>query len=243
MSCEKARDRSAVASSSIANNSVANNSVADHSGADHSFTNKAAGERVHHSQVHTLHHWLGLCVVGLLMMGCSTSNADTVANTDTVANAEKDPTPPLTRPEQSTRPGKTSLFNNAQILPVGATTDLGGVTIDLEVTRNLEEQAKGLMFRERLPDDRGMLFSFDPPRIARFWMKDVVIDLDMVFLYEGEIVEIAADVPPCASEPCPTYGPVGKLVDTVIELRGGRAAELGLKRGDAVVIETLSQDG
>ena len=74
-------------------------------------------------------------------------------------------------------------------------------------------------------------------------MKNVVIDLDMVFVHNDEIVGIAADVPPCTTTPCPNYGPgFGVLVDEVIELRGGRAAELGLAVGDSALVQPLATD-
>jgi uncharacterized membrane protein (UPF0127 family) len=129
-----------------------------------------------------------------------------------------------------------------QVLPITAEVELGGVTIGLEVARTPEEQALGLMYRQELSDDRGMVFPFSPPRPVSFWMKNVVISLDMVFVQGGEIVGIAADVPPCAADPCPTYGPGRQVVSYVIELRGGRAAELGLEVGDSVDIEWLTPE-
>ena len=128
-----------------------------------------------------------------------------------------------------------------QILPVTAEVELGGQIIGLEVAQTREQQAIGLMHRERLADDRGMLFPFAIPRSARFWMKNVLIPLDMVFVYQGEIVAILHDVPPCAADPCPTYGPEQQIVDHVIELRGGRAADLGLQAGDRVQVRWLNE--
>jgi len=69
-------------------------------------------------------------------------------------------------------------------------------------------------------------------------MKDVPIALDMLFLRDSTIQHIAAQVAPCPSEPCPTYGPQ-EPVSQVIELRGGRAEELGLDVGDHVRIESV----
>jgi uncharacterized membrane protein (UPF0127 family) len=80
-----------------------------------------------------------------------------------------------------------------------------------------------------------MLFAFVPPQRVSFWMKNTLIPLDMVFLREGQVKAITANVPPCRTEPCPSY-PSGVAIDQVIELRGGRAAELGLKVGDRVNI-------
>lgn len=108
--------------------------------------------------------------------------------------------------------------------------------IGLEVAKTPEQQALGLMYRTSLDDNRGMLFSFDPPRPTRFWMKNCLINLDMIFLREGIVQAIFADVPPCKTDPCPNYGPEG-LIDQVIEIRGGRAKELGLKVGDPLPIQ------
>lgn len=129
--------------------------------------------------------------------------------------------------------------NTAQALDISAEVAIADQVIQLEVARTPQEQATGLMFRTELANDRGMLFPFSAPRVARFWMKNVPISLDMVFLRDGEVVAIAADVPPCLTASCPTYGP-GVMVDQVLELRGGRAAELGLQEGDRLTIEYLS---
>jgi uncharacterized protein len=126
-------------------------------------------------------------------------------------------------------------FEQEQVLPVGATVILGEQTIELEVARTPQQQALGLMFRESLPDNRGMLFSFEPAREVGFWMKNVKISLDMIFLRDG-VIRAILSVPPCASDPCPTYGPL-EPIDQVIELRGGRAEELGLKEGDRAIVK------
>ena len=143
-----------------------------------------------------------------------------------------------------------SLFggiDSGQILPISVNTIMGdralaepSQRIGLEVAKTPEEQATGLMFRTELPDDRGMLFPIAPARNVRFWMRNVLIELDMVFLREGVVLAIIPNVPPCFSETCPNYGP-DVPVDGVIELRGGRAAQLGVKIGDR--IPNLPQPG
>jgi len=71
-------------------------------------------------------------------------------------------------------------------------------------------------------------------------MKNTKIPLDMVFLRDGQVKAIKVNVPPCTTTPCPSYGPESEtLIDQVIELRAGRAAELGLKVGDRVSIKFL----
>jgi len=125
-----------------------------------------------------------------------------------------------------------------QQLEVSAQVAISGELIDLEVARTPEQQALGLMYRPELPDNRGMLFPFPSPRILTFWMKNVPVPLDMVFLLDGEVKAIAASVPPCTTPSCPVYGP-NEPVNQVIELRSGRAAELGLQVGDRLEIQFL----
>jgi uncharacterized membrane protein (UPF0127 family) len=126
----------------------------------------------------------------------------------------------------------------AQFLPVTARGFMGGETVALEVARTSEQIARGLMFRKELPPDRGMLFVYEPPQPARFWMKNVIVPLDVLFLRDGVVVDVAHSMPPCRGDMCPLYGPDGP-VDQVIELRGGRAKELGLAVGDPVRVEFL----
>jgi uncharacterized membrane protein (UPF0127 family) len=95
----------------------------------------------------------------------------------------------------------------------------------VELARTPEEQAYGLMNRTRLGDQEGMLFPFDPPRPASFWMKNTLIPLDMIFVRaDGSIARIAAMTTPLSEN---TWQ-VGEPVAAVLELRGGRAAELGI---------------
>ena len=100
-----------------------------------------------------------------------------------------------------------------------------------EVARSPEEQAMGLMHRQSLAPDRAMLFPYDPPQPASFWMKNTLIPLDIVFIRaDGTIARIAADTVPLSLEPIPSLEPVA----AVLEIAGGRAAELGIEPGDRV---------
>ena len=95
----------------------------------------------------------------------------------------------------------------------------------------MEEQEQGLMFRKEIAADGGMLFPMEPPRTASFWMKDTLIPLDMLFIHtDGSIAFIKAQAQPYAREPVSAGVPVA----AVLELRGGRAAELGIGEGDRV---------
>ena len=84
------------------------------------------------------------------------------------------------------------------------------------------------MFRQSIAGDRGMIFPYDPPQDVAFWMKNTLIPLDILFIRsDGTIVRItkaqAMDLTPL---------PSGEPVAGVLEIRGGRAAELGIKEGD-----------
>lgn len=101
----------------------------------------------------------------------------------------------------------------------------------VEIARTEQEQADGLMGRRSLAPDRGMLFPFDPPRPASFWMRNTLIPLDMLFIRtDGTIARIAANTVPLSEEPVG----VEQEMSAVLELRGGRAAELGIREGDRV---------
>jgi uncharacterized membrane protein (UPF0127 family) len=98
----------------------------------------------------------------------------------------------------------------------------------VEVAATPEQQERGLMFVKSLAGDRGMIFPYDPPRDVSFWMKNTLIPLDIVFIRsDGTIVRIthakALDLSPL---------PSGEPVAAVLEIRGGRAAELGINEGD-----------
>ena len=95
----------------------------------------------------------------------------------------------------------------------------------VEVARTAEEQAQGLMFRTGLPADGGMLFPFEKPRIASFWMKNTLIPLDMIFVRaDGSIDRIAENTIPQSLEPVVSGGEVA----AVLELAGGTATRLGI---------------
>lgn len=126
--------------------------------------------------------------------------------------------------------------------PLTAQVTIGSETILLEVAQTPAQQAQGLMFRTELAGDRGMLFQFPEPRIARFWMKNTLIPLDIIFLRAGKIKRIIANVPPCKADPCPTYGPMADEVDQVLELGAGRAKELGLEVNQVLKFLPLKND-
>ncbi|MEQ8964843.1 MAG: DUF192 domain-containing protein [Azospirillaceae bacterium] len=117
--------------------------------------------------------------------------------------------------------------------PLAIETQRGGVyhfTVEMALTR--QQQAMGLMFRESLGADRGMLFVFDPPRRASFWMRNTLISLDMLFIApDGRILNIARRTEPLSEESRPSDG----IARGVLELRGGLTELLGIRAGDRVL--------
>lgn len=101
----------------------------------------------------------------------------------------------------------------------------------VEIAATPEEQAQGLMNRQSLAPDRGMIFPYQPPQPVAFWMKNTLIPLDMIFIAPGgRILRIEANTVPLSLEPVGS----GEAVEAVLELAGGRSAELGIAAGDKV---------
>lgn len=115
------------------------------------------------------------------------------------------------------------------LIPVTITSQGKVHRFTAELAQTPEQQAKGLMFRTRLGPDEGMLFPFNPPKAASFWMRNTVISLDLVFIApDGRVTNVAANAQPYDETKLLSKG----LVKAVLELPGGRAAELGITAGD-----------
>jgi uncharacterized protein len=95
----------------------------------------------------------------------------------------------------------------------------------IEIARTPEEQARGLMFRTSIAPDGGMIFPMDPPRSASFWMKNCPASQDWFFIRaDGSIARLVENTTPYSLEPIGVDEPVA----AVLEIAGGRAAELGI---------------
>jgi uncharacterized membrane protein (UPF0127 family) len=106
-----------------------------------------------------------------------------------------------------------------------------GTHVTLEVAVSDQERMLGLMYRDQLPSDHGMLFIFEADGIWPFWMKNTFIPLDLVWLdASGKVVEVRADVQPCRMDPCPSYRPRSEA-RTVLEVNAGAAARHGIVTG------------
>ena len=117
------------------------------------------------------------------------------------------------------------------VQPLDVLTARGVFHFKVEVADTDASREKGLMFRKAVAADRGMLFDFKSPRPVAFWMKNTLIPLDMLFISaDGHVVSIARDAVPLSEIPIPSGG----AILGVLELRGGRAAEIGAQPGDSV---------
>ena len=129
-----------------------------------------------------------------------------------------------------------STVQPGQTIPLTVTTAAGARTFKVKIARTVEDQAKGLMYRTDIARDGGMLFTpypaeGGPPREASFWMKNTPTPLDIVFIRsDGTIATIAENTVPFSETPVPS----GEPVSAVLEILGGRSAELGIAEGDRV---------
>lgn len=109
------------------------------------------------------------------------------------------------------------------------------ILVYVEIADDPHERDQGLMFRENLEWDRGMLFVFDEERTLSFWMKNTLIPLDMLFIdADFRIIDVKENVPPCKEDPCPSY-PSKQPAKYVLEVNSGFALKNNLEIGDMML--------
>lgn len=100
-----------------------------------------------------------------------------------------------------------------------------------ELAETQAQHQQGLMYRRVMAPDAGMLFIFDKPQQAAFWMKNTFIPLDMLFVAaDGRIASIHANAVPQSEATIPSNA----VIKAVLEINGGMAARLGIRPGDTV---------
>jgi len=129
----------------------------------------------------------------------------------------------------------------AAFLPVAAepadttaelVTASGRHRFTVEIADTVAARSRGLMFRDSMAPDHGMLFDFGTDQDVAFWMKNTILSLDMVFIRgDGTVVSIAPATTPFSLEPVPSAAPAR----FVLEVIAGTAARIGLKPGDRLV--------
>lgn len=109
-------------------------------------------------------------------------------------------------------------------------TPRGPVRFAVEIADDDTSRMKGLMFRKEMALDAGMLFEFPDDHFRSFWMKNTILPLDMLFIRADGTIARIATAKPLDETPVPS----GEPIAAVLEIRGGRAAELGIRTGDKV---------
>ena len=105
---------------------------------------------------------------------------------------------------------------------------------DVELAIKPNEQKRGLMFREQLDPDKGMLFIFKEEKEHSFWMKNTLIPLDIIWINSSkEVVFISGNILPCEEDPCPIIEPKKKS-KYVLEINGNMARKINLVVGDKI---------
>jgi uncharacterized membrane protein (UPF0127 family) len=110
-------------------------------------------------------------------------------------------------------------------------TESGDYPFSIEVVDTPESRAQGLMYREKLDANAGMLFDFKQEQMTAFWMQNTLIPLDMIFIApDGEVKTVHVNARPLDRTSISSQVPV----QFVLEIPGGRSLEIGLKPGDRI---------
>ena len=115
-------------------------------------------------------------------------------------------------------------------VPLTITSASGAHRFTVDVAATPEQQERGLMFVKHLAGDRGMIFPYDPPQNVAFWMKNTLIPLDIIFIRADGTIARITNARALDETPLPS----GEPITAVLEIAGGRAAELGIATGDRV---------
>ncbi len=159
-----------------------------------------------------------LMLAAALLAGCSAQQAGTAAPQGTASEAATQIT--VLHPE-----------SGLEVIPLTVTGASGTHSFAVEVANTPQDRARGLMFRTVLGPDEGMLFPSAAPAQQSFWMKNTPLPLDIIFIgTDGRISNIAASTTPYSLDSVTSTG----LASAVLEIPGGRAAELGIMPGDRV---------
>jgi hypothetical protein len=112
--------------------------------------------------------------------------------------------------------------------PLTVVTGKGERSFSIEVAANDDERGEGLMFREQMADDHGMLFVFEKTQAVGFWMKNTPMALDLIFIGQDGKVKAVRRGEPFSEAPIAPNDPVR----FVLELKAGMAEKAGIKDGD-----------
>ena len=174
-----------------------------------------------------------LACLGFLLAACG-GDDESAGPTTTVA----DPGPPATTEAETETADPPTTTEEEREEPVVLIQTEGGeeVAVDVEIADTQEEREVGLMHRESLPEDAGMIFLFEEEITGGFWMKNTLIPLSIAFAgTDGEILRIL-DMEPCEADPCEIYDP-GVAYASALEVNQGAFASWGVEEGDLLTLE------
>lgn len=141
------------------------------------------------------------------------------------------PQPEVAQGDQAAQAADVHPESGLVIIPVTVTQDGESTTFRTELALSEDAQSRGMMFRTEMAPDEAMLFPSEPARIRSFWMRNTLIPLDLIFIGpDRRILNIQTDAQPYSEAPLRSAGPV----IGVLEIPGGRAAELGIEAGAQV---------
>ena len=169
----------------------------------------------------------GLLALTVLLAACSpqpAAEATPVAAADVVAAADA-------AAAQATKRPDVHPVSGLKIIDVVVTTDDERIGFAAELADTEEAQQRGLMFRTELDDFAAMLFPSRPPQVRSFWMKNTPLPLDIIYVgTDGRILNMYEMTTPYSLDSL--YS--SDVTSAVLEIRGGRAKELGIEPGDRV---------
>jgi uncharacterized membrane protein (UPF0127 family) len=171
---------------------------------------------------------LALIVSVLFLAACG---GDEASSPPTTTVSGQDPT----STEEAAPPSTSEPEESGPVVRI-ETAEGGEVVVPVEIADSPEERQVGLMNRESLPEDAGMIFLFDQDEDGGFWMKDTLIPLSIAFAdADGTIVSIL-DMEPCEADPCEIYEP-GVFYRSALEVNQGAFSRWGVQEGDRLTLE------
>ncbi len=174
-----------------------------------------------------------LCILALCTYAGCTANQPSASTLSYIANSQQ--TGEIFQTQQAGDPA--SAAGRPQQLPtqqLTVSTPDGDVAFSVQVARDEQTRAEGLMYRQDMPMNEGMIFLFDKEQPLTFWMKNTLIPLDMIYMdKDWKVVSIQKQAQPCTADPCVLY-PSMQDAQYVLEINGGLSDKLGIRQGSMI---------
>ena len=119
------------------------------------------------------------------------------------------------------------------------TVTINGRKFQVTVADSQKEQEIGLSETKSLPQEKGMIFLFEKPGFYSFWMKNMKLPIDIIYINNDQIVTIQSNVQPAKNEESPIIYTSTEPSDKVLEINSGLAEKYDLKKGDMVKYDNL----